>query len=92
MFAQFTIYDIKQSTKNVLESSIDNHVFYFYEALQNANKNVFHGFGILVVWLWKGFGIITKVICTNPDRCKLNFIPLRNRSTQLDEFQRIVNV
>ena len=53
---------------------------------------MFHGFGILVLWLWKGFGIITKVICTNPDRCKLNFIPLRNRSTQLDEFQRIVNV
>ena len=31
------------------------------------NKNMFHGFGSLVMWVWKSFGNITKVVFTNPE-------------------------
>ena len=28
--------------------------------LQNVNENVFHGFGNLVIWLWKSLGGIVE--------------------------------
>jgi len=34
-------------------------------AFQNAKKNVFHGFGKLVIWLWKSFGNILKGLFTH---------------------------
>jgi len=33
--------------------------------LQNANENNFHGFGNLVIWLWKSFGHFSKGVCTD---------------------------
>ena len=27
---------------------------------------MFNGFGNLVIWLWKSFGNIFEVVCTNP--------------------------
>ena len=32
---------------------------------QNASENVLHGVENLVIWLWKDFGYILKVVCTN---------------------------
>ena len=34
--------------------------------LQNTNENVYHGFGNLVIWLWKSFGIIVKGVRMKP--------------------------
>ena len=66
MFAHFTIYKMKtQSTKKVTKYSIENNAFSFLMEFQNASENVFHGFGNLAVW--KSFGNIIKVICTNSD-------------------------
>ena len=31
---------------------------------QNANENEFHGFGNLVIWLWKSFGKAMKKLWT----------------------------
>ena len=33
---------------------------------QNATENMFHDFGDLVICLWKSFGKIFEVVCTNP--------------------------
>ena len=34
---------------------------------QNAKENVSHGFGNLVIWLWKSFRNVIKLVCTNLD-------------------------
>ena len=34
--------------------------------LHNVNENEFHGFGSLVIWLWKCTGNISKGVSTNP--------------------------
>ena len=33
---------------------------------QNRNENELHGFGNLVIWLWKSSGNNCKGVCTNP--------------------------
>ena len=45
---------------------------------QNANENVFYGFGILIVWLWKSFGNIFKGVRTYPVE-GLNYLLLLSR-------------
>jgi len=34
---------------------------------QNAKENEFHGFGKLVIWLWKTFRNFLKGVCMNPE-------------------------
>ena len=35
--------------------------------LQHMNKNVFRGFGNLVIWLWRSLGSMFREACKNPD-------------------------
>ena len=41
---------------------------------QNANENVLHGFGTLVIRLWTSFGNIFKGVCTNPGLTNLQSV------------------
>ena len=36
--------------------------FSIFLGLQNANKNEFHGFGKLAIWLWKSFGDFLQTV------------------------------
>ena len=47
-------------------NSVENSVSMII-GFQNANENDFHGFGNLVIWLWKSFGNFSKGVCTDPE-------------------------
>ena len=46
---------------------------------QNANKNEFHSFGSLVIWLWKIFGNISKGSLYEPCLEKTVIVAMYNR-------------
>jgi len=48
--------------------------FFIIIEFQNANENEIHGFGNLVVWLWKSFGSVFRGVCTNPGRTMTTMI------------------
>ena len=46
------------------------HMIYAYDLLiersENVSRNVLHGFENLVIWLWKSFGNMLRVVCVDP--------------------------
>ena len=64
MFVHFTTEKWKPNQPKIIKCSIQNN-FSIFMAFQNAKKNVFHGFGKLVIWLWKSFGNILKGLFTH---------------------------
>ena len=68
MCCLFTLLYIIQNTihQNSIKCIIENSVFCIVMGCQNANEEEFHGFGSLVIWLWKTAGYFFKGVCTNP--------------------------
>ena len=53
----FTICDIKHNLpKNHKNIALKNKIFSIFMEFHTANKNLFHGFENLVIWLWKSLG------------------------------------
>ena len=66
MFVHFTIYDTEHNPPKIHKYSIKNSVFPIFIRFQNTYENLFHGFGNLVIWLWKSFGNMLRVVFMNP--------------------------
>ena len=63
-FVHFTVYNIEHPPPK--QSYALKIMFFYLYRVSNANKNVFHGFRHLVIWLWRSFGNILKTVCVNP--------------------------
>jgi len=49
MFVHFTIYNSIYNLPKIINYSIESNVFSIFMGFQYVNKNVFHGFGNLVI-------------------------------------------
>ena len=54
MFVHCAIYD--GVIRYRIRTCIIKSRFSIIMGFKNSNENEFHGFGILVIWLWKSFG------------------------------------
>ena len=63
IYVHFAIYNVKHDPPKYF---FENNVFIILWGFQNANENVLHGFGNLVIWRWKSFGNIFEGVCANP--------------------------
>ena len=56
------LYVIKNIVKKIImKYGIENGVLSIYVGFQNANENVFHGFGDSIIYLWKLYGKILEM-------------------------------
>ena len=65
MLVYFTTYNIIDNLPRNDENVALNIIFSIFIGFWNGNKSVFHGFWNFVIWLWKSFGNIFRVVCTN---------------------------
>ena len=60
MFVYFTIYKHNPPRRS-WNITLKIAFFSIFMGFQNANENVFHGFGNLVIWLWKSIGNVLEL-------------------------------
>ena len=65
MFVHFTTNHIKYYLPKIINSALKIAFFSIFMGFQSSNANVFHGFGNLVILLWKSFVNMLRVVCTN---------------------------
>ena len=67
MFVYFTSYNGKRHNLPKIISIALKNVFSLFMVFENTNDTICHGFGNLVIWLWKSFRNILRVVCMDLD-------------------------